>query len=144
MLDPDLPDAFARHLLTAVADHSFNALTITRASGAEEPGEIVYVNDAFVDLTGYEADEVMGETPGVLQGPETEQEVLDRLGRKLGAGEVFHGRATNYRKDGSEFTMEWKVIPVAESEMDVDGADSGETLGASIYHVAVQREAPAA
>lgn len=143
MLAPSLPDAFVRHLLTTVADHSFNALTITRASGAEEPGEIVYVNDAFVDLTGYEPEEVIGETPGVLQGPKTEQEVLDRLGQKLGAGEVFHGRATNYRKDGSEFTMEWKVIPVTESEMDTGEEGTDEALdGDSIYHVAVQREAP--
>jgi PAS domain S-box-containing protein len=137
MLDPERPDSLAHRLLEAVVDHSFDALTITRASSMEEPGEIVYVNDAFEELTGYAPDEVLGETPGVLQGPKTEQEVLDRLGQKLGAGEVFHGRATNYRKDGSEFTMEWKVIPVAEA------ADGAESEGGPIYHVAVQREAPA-
>lgn len=136
MLDLERPDSLAHRLLEAVADHSFDALTITRASSAGEPGEIVYVNDAFETLTGYAPDEVLGETPGVLQGPKTEQEVLDRLGQKLGAGEAFHGRATNYRKDGSEFTMEWKVIPVADTAAGAASEDG------PIYHVAVQREAP--
>ncbi|MEF8817130.1 MAG: PAS domain S-box protein [Salinibacter sp.] len=136
MLDSELPDTFARRLLKTVADHSFDAITITRAPSTKEPGEIVYVNGAFEELTGYAADEVLGDTPGVLQGPKTEQEVLSRLGQKLEAGEVFHGRATNYRKDGSEFTMEWTVIPVA------DAANGEELEGGPIYHVAVQREAP--
>lgn len=128
----DLPDPLGHRLLKAAADHSFDAITITRAAGEDGPGEIVYVNDAFTDLTGYEADEVMGQTPGVLQGPNTEQAVLDRLGRRLSAGEVFHGKTANYRKDGSEFTMEWKVVPV--------GQESGD--GDETYYVAVQREAP--
>jgi len=128
----DLPDHLSPRLLRAVADHSFDAITITRAAGEDGPGEIVYVNDAFTDLTGYEADEVMGQTPGVLQGPNTEQSVLDRLSRRLSTGNVFHGETANYRKDGSEFTMEWKVVPVGQ-----ENGDGDET-----YHVAVQREAP--
>jgi PAS domain S-box-containing protein len=135
----NLPDTLARSLLETAADHSFCALTITRAASADEPGKIIYVNEAFEDLTGYRAEEVVGETPGVLQGPNTEQDVLSRLDRKLSAGEVFHGRATNYRKDGSEFTMEWKVIPVGPGGTEAGGDSSG---GGQTYHVAVQREAP--
>lgn len=70
--------------------------------------------------------------------------------RKIAAGEVFHGRATNYRKDGSEFRMEWKVIPVveqpgAEGSLPTGGKfQRGESTGEEVtYHIAVQREAPA-
>lgn len=132
---PDLPDRLGLRLLKKAADHAFNAITVTRAASEDRPGEIIYVNDAFTDLTGYEAQDVIGETPGVLQGPKTEQEVLDRLGRKLAAGEVFHGQTVNYRKDGSEFMMEWKVMPVGP------GKNPGGEEGAT-HHVAVQREAP--
>jgi len=130
----DLPDRLGHHLLKKAADHAFNAITITRAASENRPSEIIYVNDAFTDLTGYEAEDVLGETPGVLQGPKTEQEVLDRLGRRLAAGEVFHGQTVNYRKDGSEFMMEWKVMPVGSGEKPV--GEEGAT-----HHVAVQREA---
>lgn len=61
-----------------MADHSFSAITITRTAVAEEPGEIIYVNGAFEDLTGYQAEQMIGQTPGVLQGPKTEQEVISR------------------------------------------------------------------
>jgi len=44
---------------------------------------IIYVNQAFTDLTGYSADEVLGKTPGLLQGPETEKTVIDRLSDDL-------------------------------------------------------------
>jgi len=125
----ELPDDLSHLLLKTAADHSFHAITITRAAREEQPGEIIYVNDAFTDLTGYAAEEVIGETPGVLQGPKTEQEVLDRLGRRLKAGEVFHGKTVNYRKNGSEFLMEWKVVPVGQKRE-------------ATYYVAVQREAP--
>ena len=127
---PELPANISRLLLQKAADHSFHAITITRAAHEGQPGEIIYVNDAFTELTGHSAESVIGETPGVLQGPKTEQDVLDRLGRKLDAGEVFHGQTVNYRKDGSEFMMEWKVVPVE--------AEAGPN-----YYVAVQREAPA-
>ena len=30
----------------------------------------------------------------------------------IAEGELFHGQAINYRKDGSEFMMEWKIAPI--------------------------------
>lgn len=125
-----IPDAVASSLFRAVADQSFNAITVTRAEAGEPPGEIVYVNEAFTEMTGYEAEEVLGKTPGMLQGPKTDPAVLDRLDRKLQQGALFHGETINYRKDGSEFTIEWKVMPVEQD-------------GAATYHVAVQRDVTA-
>lgn len=133
----ELSGPLASRLLKVAADHSFVAITVTRSADQDAPGEIIYVNDAFENLTGYEREEVVGKTPGVLQGPGTEQDVIDRLDRRLEAGKVFHGKATNYRKGGEPFTMEWKVTPLAVQED--DAGSSGE---AGTYHVAVQREAP--
>jgi PAS domain S-box-containing protein len=124
------PDAIGPSVFRAAADQAFNAVTVTRAAQTDRPGEIVYVNAAFTEMTGYEAEEVLGQTPGMLQGPKTDPEVLARLDRKIQRGELFHGETVNYRKDGSEFIIEWKVMPV-----DPDGT--------ATHHVAVQRDVTA-
>lgn len=46
-----------------------DAIVITRAEPLDEPGpEIIYVNQAFVDLTGYAREEAIGQTPRIVQG----------------------------------------------------------------------------
>jgi PAS domain S-box-containing protein len=98
-----------KRLLEASIKESFNGVVISEAG----PGyPIVFVNPAFCELTGYGPEEVMGKSPSMLQGPETDPEVLDRLKQNLTDGELFYGKAINYRKDGSTFMMEWKIAPI--------------------------------
>jgi PAS domain S-box-containing protein len=110
--DPNFKGIMKR-LFRIALDHSFTAVMITEA-GAGYP--IIYVNPAFRDLTGYEPQEVIGRSPSLLQGPGTDRSVLERLGRDIRAGRLFHGQALNYRKDGSEFMMEWKIAPVTDED----------------------------
>ena len=98
-----------KRLFEASLEESFNAIMITEA-GLGYP--IIYVNPAFSELTGYSPTEVIGKTPAILQGPETDPDVLSRLNQDLAEGNLFHGRAVNYRKDGSTFMMEWKIAPI--------------------------------
>ena len=123
--------SIASPLFTALAERSFDSVMVTRVNDTDEASEIVFVNDAFSELTGYGRDDVLGHTPGFLQGEDTDPEVLDRLEQDLAADRPFHGKAVNYRKDGSRFIMEWTVQRVAE-------------VGGETYYVAVQREAGSA
>ena len=114
-----------KHLLEASMDTSFNGVMITEAG----PGyPVVYVNPAFCELTGYGPHELVGKSPAMLQGPNTSQWVLDKLKEQITAGEMFHGRTSNYRKDGSEFTMEWRIVPIRDAAGDIS------------HDLAIQRE----
>ncbi len=105
-----------KRLLEASITESFNGILITETG----PGyPIVYANAAFSEMTGYAPDEVMGKSPAMLQGPKTDADVISRLGREIEAGKLFHGRAVNYRKDGSEFMMEWKIVPIRNAFNDI-------------------------
>ena len=73
---------------------------------------MVYVNAAFERMTGYASEEAVGQSPRILQGPRTSRELLDRLKQDLKAGREFHGETINYRKDGAEYYVEWRVSGV--------------------------------
>lgn len=95
-------------VLKALAENSFDSVLITDASKA---GKIIYANRAFKALTGYEPASVIGKTPRILQGPATDKRVLKRLGAALRKQGRFEGKAINYRKDGTAFIMQWRVVP---------------------------------
>jgi PAS domain S-box-containing protein len=115
-----------KRLLEASMEESFNSIIITEAG----PGyPIIYVNSAFCELTGYGPHEVMGKSPSILQGSKTDPEVLERLNRNLAQGELFFGKAINYRKDGSTFMMEWKIAPIRNEKDEIT------------HYLAIQREA---
>jgi len=110
---PPRPDL---EVLLAAIEASGEAILITSAE-LDEPGpRIEYANPAFSRMTGYQASEVLGRTPRILQGPRTDRAVLNRMHGALAAGEPFQGEALNYRKDGSTYMVEWLITPVRDAE----------------------------
>ncbi|WP_162501307.1 PAS domain-containing protein [Methylobacterium crusticola] len=104
------PDPFSlfRTALEAVGE----SVVITGA-GLAPPGPVIaFVNPAFTRMTGYAAEEVVGKTPRLLQGPLTDRAVLDRLRSDLEARETFQGTAVNYRKDGTPYLLHWHITPL--------------------------------
>jgi PAS domain S-box-containing protein len=103
-------------LLGSAIEQSGESILITDAQ-IDLPGpSIIFANPAFTRMTGYAAAEVVGQTPRILHGPRTDQAVLDRLRQKLQRGEPFAGEAINYRKDGSEFFLEWQIAPLRNED----------------------------
>lgn len=75
---------------------------------------ILYVNEAFTVMTGYSSEEAVGGTPRMLQSPRTDSVELDRLRRALAAWEPVEVELLNVRKDGTEFWVQFIVVPVAD------------------------------
>jgi PAS domain S-box-containing protein len=115
-------------LLNSAVIQSKEAILITDAE-LDLPGpRIIFVNPAFTQMTGYTAEEALGKTPRILQGPLTDKTVLKRLRETLEQGEVFEGEAINYRKDGTKFNLEWQVTPIREGHGEIS------------HFVAIQRD----
>jgi PAS domain S-box-containing protein len=81
-------------------------VTDTTLEGPQSP-RIIYVNAAWLKMTGYGRDEVANQTPRMLQGKQTDRAVVSSLKQKLLDREVFHGQTWNYRKSGEPFLMNW-------------------------------------
>lgn len=113
---PDLSGSELQSLLAAATHVARNAICVTDAL-LDDPGpRIIYVNPAFERMTGYTADEVLGRDPRFLQGPATDRRVLDRLRADLEAGRPFQGETMNYRKDGTPFTMAWRIAAIRDHQ----------------------------
>ena len=101
-------------LLETAVDQAKEAVLITSAQ-LDRPGpEILSVNPAFCEMTGYSQEEVLHQTPRILQGPNSDRAMLKRLREALDRGEPFSGETVNYRKDGSEYYVEWDITPIRD------------------------------
>lgn len=86
-------------------------VTDTILDGPHNP-RIIYVNAAWVKMTGYGREEISEMTPRALQGKHTDGNVVGSLKQKLLNREVFHGQTWNYRKNGEPFLMNWHCYAV--------------------------------
>lgn len=71
-----------------------------------------YVNQAFEQMSGYAASEMMGRSPAMLRGPETSTDTQYRMSTAQIEEHPFHGEMLNYRKDGTTFWNEVSIAPV--------------------------------
>lgn len=102
-------------LLESVITNTQDAVLITEAEPIDAPGpKIVYVNAAFTKMTGYTAEEVIGQSPRILQGPKSDKNELARLGKALQNWEACEVTTINYKKSGEEFWINFSVSPVAD------------------------------
>ena len=102
-------------LLSSVITNTNDAVLITEAEPVNEPGpRIIYVNEAFTKMTGYSAEEVIGKTPRILQGPKSDKEALAKLGNALRNWQPYEITTINYKKNGEEFWINFTVTPVAD------------------------------
>jgi PAS domain S-box-containing protein len=80
---------------------------------------IVYVNQEFLELTGYERDEVLGHNCRMLQGERTDPEMVDKIRRALDEDEPVSVVLRNYHSDGTVFWNSLEIAPVRDANGDV-------------------------
>jgi len=91
-------------------------------------GVIRYVNPAFEEQTGYEAEEVLGKDPSLLRCDEHAPDFYERMWESVRAGDTWRDEVTCRRRDGSVFFVRRTLRPVEDEEgcrtgylaMDVD------------------------
>ena len=101
-----------RQFLRRVLDQVNEAVIVTDAD-LERPGpRIRFVNRGFTTLTGYTAEEAVGKSPRMLQGPRTDRVALDALRTALKARKPFTAELENYFRDGTVYWIDFSVAPM--------------------------------
>jgi PAS domain S-box-containing protein len=89
---------------------------------------IQYANPAFKRMSGYYENEIIGQHTRVLKSEKHDKSFYRNIRETLARGEVWSGRLTNVRKDGTFY------------EAEVTGSPVRDTSGTIINHVSIHRD----
>jgi PAS domain S-box-containing protein len=111
-----------RRLMSAI-EQTPESVVIT-----DTQARILYVNPAFERITGYTRAEVTGHNPRILKSDRQDAAFYQALWKKISAGEVWHGRFINVKKDGTLYTEDAAITPVRDDQ------------GAIVNYIAIKRD----
>lgn len=77
---------------------------------------IMYASSGFFTMTGYSSKEVIGRNCRFLQGPETDQNEVDKIRNAVRNGKSYCGRLLNYKKNGIPFWNLLTVTPIKDNK----------------------------
>jgi PAS domain S-box-containing protein len=80
---------------------------------------LVYANERFCELTGYEESEIRGRNCRFMQGPETDPESVAEIRDAIGNDEPASTVLRNYRNDGTMFWNRLTIAPIRDEDGDV-------------------------
>lgn len=95
---------------SAVFEHTMDGVLITNAEN-----RIIHVNDSFVDITGYSADEVIGKDPKLLRSGVHNKHFYNQMWQCLHEEGQWQGEITNRKKNG-EIYIEWLSVNTIRNE----------------------------
>ncbi|AHJ13970.1 PAS domain-containing sensor histidine kinase [Sulfurospirillum multivorans] len=96
-----------RHYFQTLIDFSI-------VSQTDIDGNITYINDNFLKVTGYEREELIGQNHRIIKHPQTAPEIFSDMWGTITQGEVWRAQIINRNKDGSDFWAETIIIPFKE------------------------------
>ncbi len=80
----------------------------------DRKANILYINKAFTDVTGYLANEIIGENEAKLSAKSTPRKVYNALWQTIVRKEVWHGQLINRHKDGQPYLADLTIAPMLD------------------------------
>ncbi|NNT72640.1 PAS domain S-box protein [Flavobacterium sp. IMCC34852] len=104
-------------LLETVITQTKDAVMITNIDTSTEViPNIIFVNSAFTDMTGYNSEEVIGKSPVMFFGPKSDILEFDKLKTAIQEYKECYVETISYKKSGEEFWVNFSMIPVTNKD----------------------------
>lgn len=116
-------------IFRSLVENTNDVIMVLDATPLEQGGPfIVYVNPAFERLMGYSAEEVMGQNPKMLQGPDTDDKTRYKMRQAMRDGKSIRTQILNYDKFGHELWLDINMVPLFDED------------GNLAYYAAIERD----
>lgn len=103
-------------------------------------GNITFVNDAAVEVSGFARAELIGSSHNIVRHPEMPRQVYGQMWSTVSQGWPWQGVLKNQRKDGCFYWLKVRVVPIQKDDATIgytllcEAADQGEIAAASAEH----------
>ena len=85
-------------------------------SESDLDGTITYVNQKFCDISGYSAQELLGQNHRLLKSDQHPPELFEGMWSTIAAGKPWHGVLCNRKKNGELYWVDTTVVPLIDEE----------------------------
>jgi len=104
-------------LFDTLVESTSDVVIITDATPVSDGGPyIVYVNPAFERLLGYRAEEVLGKSPRILNGPDTDRDTRKRIQKALREGKGIRTEILKYTRNGQGRWLDMNMVPLRDAQ----------------------------
>lgn len=104
-------------LLETVITQTKDAVMITDIDTTDNPiPNIIFVNSAFTDMTGYSQKDIIGKSPSLFFGKKSDILEYDKLKTAIQEYKECFIETIGYRKNGKEFWVNFSMIPVTDKD----------------------------
>ncbi len=112
-----------RHLQEALADLANQKFALDQhgiVSITDLDGRIQYVNDKFVQISGYTRDELMGQNHRLINSQAHMPEFFAQLWQTIAQGQVWHGEICNRAKSGTLYWVQATIVPLKNARGEIE------------------------
>jgi PAS domain S-box-containing protein len=102
------------YVLSQILDKCINGITLSDPDQPDNP--IVYANEAFELITGYDQEEIVGRNCRFLQGSDKDQPEIERIREALREHKSVTVTLRNYRKNGELFYNQFSIRPLYDPQ----------------------------
>ena len=82
-------------------------------SEADKKGDIVSINEKFIEVSKYSRNELIGQPHNTTRHPDMPKDVFKQMWATIGRGQMFRGIIKNRAKDGTPYYVDAMIAPIA-------------------------------